>query len=97
MEFSSSDFDGLDYNTNRIQEYLRQLSNNTPAQLYKKISKFGYIGQDKAKKAVSLLAFRHVNRLRKIYLEGIDKKLLPSKDNYPVSYTHLTLPTICSV
>jgi len=82
MEFSSLDIESLDYNTNRIKEYLHQLPNNTPAQLYKKISKFGYIGQDKAKKAVSLLAFRHVNRLRKIYLEGIDKKLLPSKDNY---------------
>ena len=82
MEYSSTDFDSLDYNSERIKDYLRQLPNNTPAQLYKKISKFGYIGQDKAKKAVSLLAFRHVNRLRKIYLDGIDKKKLPSKDNY---------------
>ena len=82
MEYSSSDLDGLDYNSERIRDYLRQLPNNTPAQLFKKISKFGYIGQDKAKKAVSLLAFRHVNRLRKIYLDGIDKKILPSKDNY---------------
>ena len=82
MEYSSHDLDGLDYNTVRIKDYLNQLPNNTPAQLFKKISKFGYIGQDKAKKAVSLLAFRHVNRLRKIYLDGIDKNILPSKDNY---------------
>ena len=39
-----------------IADYLNTLPNLTPLQLNKKIAKFGYIGQDKAKKAVSLLA-----------------------------------------
>lgn len=65
-----------------VADYLRQLPSLTPAELNKEIAKFGYIGQEKAKKAVSLLAFRHVNRLRKIYLDNIDKRLLPSKENY---------------
>ena len=65
-----------------IADYLNTLPNLTPLQLNKKIAKFGYIGQDKAKKAVSLLAFRHVNRLRKIFVDNIDKRLLPSKENY---------------
>ncbi len=65
-----------------IADYLKTLPNLTPLQLNKKIAKFGYIGQDKAKKAVSLLAFRHINRLRKIFVDNIDKRLLPSKENY---------------
>ena len=65
-----------------IAEYLNNLPTLTPAQLNKKITKYGYIGQEKAKKAISLLAFRHVNRLRKIFVDNIDKRLLPSKENY---------------
>ena len=65
-----------------IADFLKELPRLTPAQLNKEIEKFGYIGQDKAKKAISLLAFRHVNRLRKIFIDNIDKRLLPSKENY---------------
>ena len=68
--------------SDKIENYLSNLSKNTPAQLYKKIGKFGYIGQHEAKKAVSLLAFRHVNRLRKIFVDKVDKRLLPTKENY---------------
>lgn len=79
MNFSS-------YNTNEdktyLTEYLQGLPKLTPAELNKEISKYGYIGQDHAKRAISLLAFRHINRLRKIYVDGIEKRLMPSKENY---------------
>jgi len=75
---SKENFEEREY----ISEYLKQLPSLTPAELNKKISNYGYIGQDQARKAVSLLAFRHVNRLRKIFLDGIEKRLLPSKENY---------------
>jgi len=65
-----------------IAKFLNDLPKLTPAQLNKEIEKFGYIGQEKAKKAISLLAFRHVNRLRKIFVDKVDKRLLPSKENY---------------
>jgi len=62
MNFSSTEsLEDKEY----IAEYLSQIPSNSPAELFKEISKFGYIGQDNAKKAVSLLAFRHVNRLEK--------------------------------
>lgn len=79
MNFSSTEsLEDKEY----IAEYLSQIPSNSPAELFKEISKFGYIGQDNAKKVVSLLAFRHVNRLRKIFMDGIDKRLLPTKENY---------------
>ena len=65
-----------------ISEYLKNLPQHTPAEMVRMIDNYGYIGQEQAKKAVSLMAFRHINRLRKIYLEGIDKFTLPSKENY---------------
>lgn len=65
-----------------LASYLNELPSLTPAQLNKAIGKYGYIGQERAKKAVSLLAFRHINRLRKIFIDNIDKRLLPSKENY---------------
>ena len=41
----------------------------------------GYVGQDRAVTAVSLMAYRHVSRLRKMHLEGISRDLLPDKTN----------------
>ena len=65
-----------------LAEYLNNLPSHTPAELSKKIGKYGYIGQEKAKKAISLLAYRHINRLRKIFVDNIEKRLLPTKENY---------------
>lgn len=65
-----------------ISDYLKTIPQYTPAEMLRMIDSYGYIGQKKAKKAVSLMAFRHINRLRKIYLEGVDKFILPSKENY---------------
>jgi ATP-dependent Clp protease ATP-binding subunit ClpX len=41
----------------------------------------GYVNQDYARKAVCLMAFRHINRIKKIYLQGIDRSNLPLKEN----------------
>jgi len=65
-----------------IKEFLENTPKNSPKEMLTMIENFGYIGQEKAKKSVSLMAFRHINRLSKIYLEDIDKFRLPSKENY---------------
>jgi len=53
----------------------------TPQQMYDILSENGYIDQESARKAVCLMAFRHVNRIKKIYLQGIDRSKLPVKEN----------------
>ena len=56
-----------------------------------------YIGQYKLRKAYSFFGSGFVD---KIYTRKIDKKILVRSSVTPsqtVSYTHLTLPTICSV
>ncbi len=76
----------LDKNDPRIQQhlqnYLRELPIYTPQEMMDKIGTFGYIGQERAKKALSLMAYRHINRLKKIYLQSIKKHHLPAKENY---------------
>lgn len=57
-------------------------SNYTPREMVDILSRFGYIGQEKAKKAMCLMAYRHVNRLKKVYLEGVARDRLPAKENY---------------
>ncbi len=66
----------------QIREYLANVPDFTPAQISEQIKSAGYIGQEKARKALSLMAYRHVNRLKKIYIDEVDKNLLPSKENY---------------
>jgi ATP-dependent Clp protease ATP-binding subunit ClpX len=41
----------------------------------------GYIGQDKAVKSLCLMAYRHIRRLKKIYIDRIDPNLIPKKQN----------------
>ena len=57
------------------------------------------MNQDDPKKCTALKLVR-LGLVKKITLKQVNKKsilLNPMSDNIPVSYTHLTLPTICSV
>ncbi len=53
----------------------------TPAKMYEVLSQYEYIGQEPARRAVCLMAYRHVSRIKKIYVEQIDRNRLPSKEN----------------
>ncbi len=64
-----------------LHELLYQFQ-HTPQTLFDEVSKYGYIGQDHAKRALCLMAFRHVNRLRKLYLDHVQREALPTKENY---------------
>lgn len=64
-----------------LEEYVKALPSDTPKQLYKVIKSQGYIGQEKALKAMCVMAYKHVRRLKKIYVEKIDPEILPKKQN----------------
>jgi ATP-dependent Clp protease ATP-binding subunit ClpX len=53
----------------------------TPKQIETQIKKSGYVGQEIAVKAVSLMAYRHITRLRKIFIQHIQPTQLPPKTN----------------
>ncbi len=63
-------------------KFIEELPDLTPKEIYKELEKLGYIGQEHAKRALSLMAHRHVKRLKFIYLQKIPPYKLPPKSNY---------------
>ena len=64
-----------------LPDYVKSLPTITPMEMVKLIKKKGFIGQEGAIKSVCLLAYRHLNRLKKVFVDKIDYKELPSKGN----------------
>ncbi len=50
-----------------------------PREIETHISACGYVGQEKAVRAIALGAYRHISRLRRIWLEGARRESLPPK------------------
>ncbi|GAB4412363.1 MAG: ATP-dependent Clp protease ATP-binding subunit ClpX [Bacteroidia bacterium] len=70
------------YDRERIRRFLEEQPAYTPAGIAAALEALDFIGQAEARKALSLMAFRHINRLRRIYLHGTPREQLPPKDNY---------------
>lgn len=64
-----------------LTDQLRSLPRRPPRVLDGELEKLGYRGQSAARRALCLTAYRHVERLRRVHLEGIDRAALPSRTN----------------
>jgi len=62
----------------------------SPREIYRRLDELGYRGQNEARRAVSLMAYRHVRRIKRIYVEGVKREHLLPKSN-----TLLIGPTGC--
>lgn len=63
-----------------VLDLLRRFPLLTPRQLYDELGRHGYVGQESARRSMALAAYRHVTRLRRIYLDGVEPAKL-SRDN----------------
>jgi ATP-dependent Clp protease ATP-binding subunit ClpX len=63
-------------------KFVRDLVVPTPQAMYMALENAGYRGQEVARRALCLMAYRHLRRIKRIYLEGIDRAELPRKSNY---------------
>lgn len=63
-------------------KFVRDLPEPTPRQMFDALHDGGYRGQETARRAVCLMAYRHVRRIKRIYLDGTDRAELPRKSNY---------------
>jgi len=50
--------------------------------MFQALEEHGYRGQDSARKALCLMAYRHIKRIKRIYLDGVDRAELPRKSNF---------------
>jgi ATP-dependent Clp protease ATP-binding subunit ClpX len=63
-------------------KFVRDIPDPTPREMFKQLEDHGYRGQDEARRSLCLMAYRHVKRIKRIYLDGVDRRHLPRKSNY---------------
>ncbi len=83
LEFENS---GLDDSTfpgweEAVREFIDEVPLLSPIDISSELEKLGYKGQIDQRRALSLMAYRHVRRLKRIYLEGEPPESLPPKQN----------------
>ncbi|ACY17955.1 AAA family ATPase [Haliangium ochraceum] len=66
----------------RFVKFVRALPDQSPREMFQRLESLGYRGQPTARRALCLMAYRHVRRIKRIYLDGGDRGLLPRKANY---------------
>lgn len=83
LEFENSDLDNSTYpgREEAVREFIDQVPLLSPVNISIQLEKLGYKGQIDQRRALSLMAYRHVRRLKRIYLEGESPNDLPPKQN----------------
>jgi ATP-dependent Clp protease ATP-binding subunit ClpX len=62
-------------------KFVRDLPVPSPRAIFARLEELGYRGQAEARRAVSLLAYRHVRRIKRVYLDGAKREQLLPKTN----------------
>jgi ATP-dependent Clp protease ATP-binding subunit ClpX len=60
---------------------VRELPVLPPKQIFARLEELGYRGQEEARRAVSLMAYRHVRRIKRIHLDGARRDQVLPKSN----------------
>src|SRR5262249_9466516 len=69
---------GLDH----FIKFVRELPVVPPKKIFQRLEELGYRGQEEARRAVALMAYRHVRRIKRIYLDGAKREHVLPKSNY---------------
>jgi ATP-dependent Clp protease ATP-binding subunit ClpX len=83
LEFEESELDGSSVAGSEVavREFIDQVPLLAPVDISNELEKLGYKGQVDQRRALSLMAYRHVRRLKRIYLDGESLDDLPPKQN----------------
>jgi hypothetical protein len=63
-------------------KFVRELPSPSPQLMFQALHELGYRGQESARRALCLMAYRHVKRIKRIYVDGVDRAELPRKSNF---------------
>src|ERR1044072_3223874 len=80
LESENSEFDDLTLEE-AFREFIDQVPVMSPVDISNELEMLGYKVQLDQRRALSLMAYRHVRRLKRIYLDGESPKNLPPKQN----------------
>lgn len=81
LEFEENDNAAFADAEDAVREFIDQVPILSPADISHELEALGYKGQIDQRRALSLMAYRHVRRLKRIYLEGASVSELPPKQN----------------
>lgn len=62
--------------------FVKELPVIPPDEVYAQLGALGYRGQDDARRSLSLMAYRHVRRIKRLYQEGKERADMMPKGNY---------------
>src|SRR6478672_11497453 len=63
-------------------KFVRELPLIPPKKIFTRLEELGYRGQDDARRAAALMAYRHVRRVKRIYLDGAKREQVMPKTNF---------------
>jgi len=63
-------------------KFVRDMPDLSPKAMFEQLAGFGYKGQDAGRRALCLMAYRHIRRIKRLYLDGVDRAELGRKSNY---------------
>lgn len=70
-----------DTNTEHFIRFVNNLEILPPKEIFNQVKELGYCGQEDACRSLSLMAYRHVKRIKRIHLEGTPRETLLPKSN----------------
>ena len=86
MEYNESRFQYNDEEslTRGVQTALRSFVNQLPVlppkEIVIELERLGYKGQEEPRRAVALMAYRHIRRLKRLFVDEEDPRNLPPKN-----------------
>jgi ATP-dependent Clp protease ATP-binding subunit ClpX len=76
-------FDGeLSPEREALREFVEELPLPAPPEIADELERAGYKGQEPQRRALSLMAYRHVRRLKRLHVEGEERRKLTPKQNF---------------
>jgi ATP-dependent Clp protease ATP-binding subunit ClpX len=67
--------------TVEFRAWVDSLPGLTPREIVARLRELGYLGQDRAVRAVALAAHRHIRRVKSLFVEQVPRSELPAKHN----------------
>jgi len=95
VNYSSDDYnqefhDPSDNERERFRDFIHSLPTIAPPEIADRLEQIGYKGQDEPRRALALMAYRHIRRLKRLYIYNEHRRQLSPKQN-----TLLVGPTGC--
>jgi ATP-dependent Clp protease ATP-binding subunit ClpX len=83
-------YDPTDRERENFRDFIHDLPAIAPPEIAERLEQLGYKGQDEPRRALSLMAYRHIRRLKRLHIKGENRRQVTPKQN-----TMMVGPTGC--